>query len=183
MHYRLGEKRLLQPHHWKRTEVLGRRMLGVQIRTSDRFFLYLGSKELTVHGTRDAEALQYFKKTWEFLLWLSGLSTRLVFLRMWVRSLGSLGGLRIQPCCELWCRSQKPLGSCIAAAVVQAKSCSSDSTSSLGTSICRRYGPKKKKKKKKNFNDFKENLSFRVPFLPFWVGDAGWVCKGKGSAA
>ena len=41
------------------------------------------------------------------------------------------------------------LGSCIAVAVVQAGSCSSDLTPSLGTSIGHGYGPKKKKKKKK----------------------------------
>ena len=39
------------------------------------------------------------------------------------------------------------LRSWVAVAVVQAGSCSSRSTPSLGTSICGRYGPKKKKKK------------------------------------
>ena len=34
-------------------------------------------------------------------------------------------------------------------AVVQAGSCSSDSTPSLGTSICHKYGPKKQKAKSK----------------------------------
>ena len=34
-----------------------------------------------------------------------------------VRSLASLGGLRIRHCCELWCRSQTWLGSGIAVAV------------------------------------------------------------------
>ena len=38
-------------------------------------------------------------------------------------------------------------GSGIAVAVAVAGSCSSDSTPSLGTSICRGCGPKKKKKK------------------------------------
>ena len=33
----------------------------------------------------------------------------------------------------------------MAVAVMQAGSCSADSTSSLGTSICHRYGPKKEK--------------------------------------
>ena len=42
-----------------------------------------------------------------------------------------------------------PLRSGIAKAVVQAGSCSSDLTPSLGTAICCRYGPKKTKKKKK----------------------------------
>jgi len=39
------------------------------------------------------------------------------------------------------------LGSSVAVAVVQAGSCSSDSTPSLGTSICCGCGPEKKKKK------------------------------------
>ena len=43
---------------------------------------------------------------------------RPAFMRMWVRSLASLGGLRIQHCRELWCRSQMSSGSCVAAAVV-----------------------------------------------------------------
>ena len=30
-------------------------------------------------------------------------------MRTWVRSLASLSGLRIQPCCELWCRSKRRL--------------------------------------------------------------------------
>jgi len=34
----------------------------------------------------------------------------------------------------------------MAVTVVQASSCSSDLTPSLGTSICRRYSPKRKKK-------------------------------------
>ena len=46
---------------------------------------------------------------------------------------------------DLWCRSQMGLRSCIAMAVMQASSCSSDSTPSLGTSMCHGCGPKKKK--------------------------------------
>ena len=42
--------------------------------------------------------------SWEFPLWLSGLRTWLVSTRMQVWSSASLGGLRIQRCCELWCR-------------------------------------------------------------------------------
>ena len=41
------------------------------------------------------------------------------------------------------------LGSHVAVAVAYAGSCSSDSTPSLGTSICPGCGPKKEKKKKK----------------------------------
>ena len=67
-----------------------------------------------------------------------------------IPGLASLSGLRIQRCDELWCSSQMRLRSCIAAAAVQAGSCSSNKTPSLGTSICHRCSPKKKKKKKKD---------------------------------
>ena len=39
-------------------------------------------------------------------------------MRMWVQSPALLGGLRIQCCCKLWCRSQTQLRSHIAVAVV-----------------------------------------------------------------
>ena len=55
-------------------------------------------------------------------------------MRLW--SLASLSGLRIQHCCELCCRSQTRLGSGVTVAVAQASSYSSNSTPSLGTSIC-----------------------------------------------
>ena len=51
--------------------------------------------------------------------------------------------VRIQRCCELWCRSQKWLGSGIAVAVVQARSCSSLTNPSLETSICCTYSARK----------------------------------------
>ena len=57
--------------------------------------------------------------------------------------------LRIWHCRELWCRLQMWLGSGVAVAMVWAGSCSSDSTPSLGTSICHWCSPKKKGKKKK----------------------------------
>ena len=66
-------------------------------------------------------------------------------MRIRVQSLAPLSGLRIQHCGEPWCRSQTRLRSCIAVAVVEAGSCSSDWTPSLGTSMCRRCGPKNKK--------------------------------------
>ena len=68
-------------------------------------------------------------------------------MRMKVQSLTLLSGLRIQHYHELLCRLQ--LGSCMAVAVVEAGSCSSDSTPTLGTSMCNGYSPKKTKKKKK----------------------------------
>ena len=70
-------------------------------------------------------------------------------MRIWVRSLSSLSRLRIWSCRELWCRSKTRLRSDVAMAVVQAGSCSSDLTASLGTSICLRCGPKKRKKEKR----------------------------------
>ena len=70
-------------------------------------------------------------------------------MRTQVGPLASLSGLRIRHCCQLWCRSQTQLKSGVAVAVVQAGSCSSDSIPSLGTSMCRKWGPKKTKLKKK----------------------------------
>ena len=46
---------------------------------------------------------------------------------------------------QLWHKSQMWIRSGITMAVVQAGSCSSDSTPNLGTSICHKYGHKKKK--------------------------------------
>ena len=85
---------------------------------------------------------------WEFLLWLRGLWTQLVSMRMGVQSLASHSGLRIWRCRELWCRLQTQLRSQVAVAVAWAGSGRSDSTPSLGTSICRRCGHKKKQKMK-----------------------------------
>ena len=73
-------------------------------------------------------------------------------MRFQVRSLTLLSGLRIWHCRELWCKVQTQLGSGIAVAVVQASSCSSNQTPSLGTSICRDCGPKKPKNKKTKQN-------------------------------
>ena len=59
-----------------------------------------------------------WKNKMESLSWLSGLGSRLVSMKMQVWSLALVSGLRIQHCCELWCRSQIWLGSCVAEAVV-----------------------------------------------------------------
>ena len=63
-------------------------------------------------------------------------------MRLQVPSLALLSGLRIWRCCELWCRLQMRLRSCV------------DSTPSLGTAIAagaaaleKAKRPKKKKKK------------------------------------
>ena len=88
-------------------------------------------------------------KNEEFPLSLNRLRTQLASMKMQVQFLASLSGLRIQHCQKLWCRSQMRLRSGIAVAVVEAGSCSSNSTPSLGTFICYRCSTKKKKKKKK----------------------------------
>ena len=45
-------------------------------------------------------------------MWLNGLRTQLVSMRMWVQSPALLSGLRICHCCELWCRpvATAPIG-------------------------------------------------------------------------
>ena len=53
----------------------------------------------------------------EFLLWLSGLRTQLVSLRMPVGSLASLSGLRIQHCYKLQCGLQMCLRAGVARTV------------------------------------------------------------------
>ena len=80
---------------------------------------------------------------------LNGLRTQLVSMRTQVRSLATLSGLMIWRRHELHCRWQTWLGSGIDVAVVQAGSSSSNSTPSLGTSMCHSCGPEKPKKKKK----------------------------------
>ena len=57
------------------------------------------------------------------------------------------------------------LGSGLAVAVVQAGGYSSDSTPSLGTSICCKCGPKKIKKKKK------DNFFLCISFLKHMEGE------------
>ena len=99
-------------------------------------------------GRNDIASIKYFNKEFygdPFVAqWLTNPT-----MRMQVRSLDVLSGLKIWRCHEMWCRSQTQLGSHIAVAVVQAGSCTSDLTSSLGISIGLRYSPKKTKKKKK----------------------------------
>ena len=82
----------------------------------------------------------------------------LVSMRLWVWSLALLSELRIWHCCELRCSLQGWLGCGVATTVAVAGNCSSDSTPSLGISICYGCSPKKKKKKK-------AQMSF-LSFLP-----------------
>ena len=67
--------------------------------------------------------------------------------RMQVWFLSSLSWLRVWHCHDLQHKLKTCPGSCVAVAV--ASSCRSDSTPSLGTSICHRCIPKKQKKRKR----------------------------------
>ena len=67
--------------------------------------------------------------------------------RIRVQSLALLSESGIWHCCEPRCRSQTWLRSSVA--VAKAGSCSSDSTPSLGTSMCRGCNHKNKKKKER----------------------------------
>ena len=76
----------------------------------------------------------------------------LITMRIRVRCLALLSGLRIKRCHKLWCRWQIWLGPSVGMALVWASSCSSDSTLNPATSICPRCTHKKKRKEKKKKN-------------------------------
>ena len=88
-------------------------------------------------------------------------------MRLWVRSLPLLSGLTIRHCHELRCRPRMRLGSQVAVALAWASSYSSDSTPSLGTSICRGSGPRNSKKKKIYIYINKETISLEALYF-FW---------------
>ena len=69
-------------------------------------------------------------------------------MKLRVGSLALLSGLKIWHCQELWHRLQTRLGSHVAVALAKAGSYGSDSTPSLGTSICHGRAPGKGKKMK-----------------------------------
>ena len=96
-------------------------------------------------------------------------------MRLWIWSLASRSGLRIWRGCELWCRSQMQLGSCVAVAMAKAGSCSSDLTPSLGTSICHGEALKKEGKKERRRKEKKRNIHRSWRFLG---GPWGWGAKG-----
>ena len=98
-------------------------------------------------------------------------------LRMQVWSSALLSGLRIQHSHKLWCRSQIWLRSHIA---VQAGSCSSNSTPSQGTSICRRCGHKKRKKKESR-NSYINFRQSRHQSMESYQDEEGCYIMTKGS--
>ena len=78
--------------------------------------IYLGYAWLVQH--LKINVIHYINKLKrEFPLWRSSWRTRLGTMRLRVRSLASLSGLRNRHCRELWCRLQKQLGSCVAVAL------------------------------------------------------------------
>ena len=78
------------------------------------------------------------------------------------------GGLGIWCCREQWCRWKMQFRSCVAVAVAWAGSCSSDLTSSLGTSICHGCGPKKQNKQTNKQNTWEGSriLNLFHPVIP-----------------
>ena len=74
---------------------------------------------------------------------------QLVSMMMWVQSLALLSGSRIQHCHELWCMYIIDVAQILhgCGCGVGWQLCSSDSTPSLGTSMCHRCSLIKKAKK------------------------------------
>ena len=72
---------------------------------------------------------------------------------------GSIPGLRIWCCSELWYKSQMWLRSGVVVTVTKARGYSSDSTPILETSLCCGCSSKKDKKKKK---DSEPNMAQRL---------------------
>jgi len=72
------------------------------------FLMCISSQFVRWDMNTETVIIYSLKISGEFPLWLSGLWTRLVSMRLWVGSLALLSGLRIQHCHELWYRSQIP---------------------------------------------------------------------------
>ena len=100
-------------------------------------------------------------------------------MRFWVQSLALLSGLRIRHCHELWCGLQTWLRSGVAVALAWAGSYSSDSTPSLGTTICQGCGPKRTKTKQIDFLNLLKNANTFEEDHPFWIPDLGFNGKLK----
>ena len=106
----------------------------------------------------------------EFPSWLRGQPTRLASMRTQAQSLALLSELRIWYCCELWCRLQKQLGSCVVVAVVQANNYSSDSTIAWKTPCASGMALKSKKMKSKKIKSILNIESCRKTSLTFQDG-------------
>ena len=77
-----------------------------------------------LHAVKELKQLLKKKKNPELIPYLAGVPIMVQWKRIQlgtkrfrVRSLALLSGLRIEHCCELWCRSQTQLRSCVAVAV------------------------------------------------------------------
>ena len=112
------------------------------------FYVSILSSEFSQRIIQSSSQYKHIKNpsAEEFLLWLSSLRIRQVFMRVPVQSLALLSGLGIQRGHKLWCRSQMQLRFHIAVDVCG--SCCSNWTPSLGTCICCKYSPKKRKRKR-----------------------------------
>ena len=76
------------------------------------------TKKLSDKENEQINYLSIIIKDVESTLWLRGLRTRLVAIRIHMQSLASFRGLRIQHCHKLWYRLQMQLRSQVAMAVV-----------------------------------------------------------------
>ena len=104
-------------------------------------------------------------------IWLASMRTQVWFP-------ASLSGLRIWYCRQLWCRLQTRFRSWVAVAVAQARSYSSDSTSSLGTSICPKKTKKQNKAKHKppnKQNAYLDDASYCRYSLWLWTQVFWWI--------
>jgi len=112
-----------------------------------KFFIILNDIKFCLYFITffEVEIVGIKERGQEFPWQCSGNESQLVPMSMWVQSLASFSGLRTWHCHELQCTSQTWIRSGVA--VAKASSCSSDSTSSLGPSICLGYDPKKQASK------------------------------------
>ena len=100
-------------------------------------------------------------------------------MRLWVRSVASLSGLKMRRCRELWCRLQ--LRCHVAVAVVEAGSCSSNPTPSLGTAMCHRCGSEKTPPKKTHKFSL-QRFPFLLVYLPF-IAQSSTICASFSKAS
>ena len=127
-------------------------------------FLKSNTKKLSDKENEQINYLTIIIKDVESTLWLRGLRTRLVAIRIHMQSLASLRGLRIQHCHKLWYRSQMQLRSGVAMAGVYISSCSSDSSPSLILPYAAGLALKNKGEKKEKIKRIK-NSSPGVPTM------------------